>query len=160
MCFKKQKSKKQKSCEKITAVMTVKEKSKKVFAEERKKTVLFFRLCRMCFKKEIFNSNCDDRKKNLILKVYIFKKKGKKVWAFLYNYYKKKNKKTTGEIYLTVAGAGGGVAPGRLVPAELSIALRGRGVRQTGRHREQEVVRERLVRLHGTRKGHSVKRQG
>ncbi len=60
-------------------------------------------------------------------------------------------------MYLTVAGAGGGVAPGRLVPAELSIALRGRGVRETGRHREQEVVRERLVRLHGTRKGRSVK---
>jgi hypothetical protein len=60
-------------------------------------------------------------------------------------------------MYLTVAGAGGGVAPGRLVPAELSIALRGRGVRQTGRHREQEVVRERLVRLRGTRKGRNIK---
>jgi hypothetical protein len=55
-------------------------------------------------------------------------------------------------MYLTVAGAGGGVAPGRLVPAELSIALRGRGVRQAGRHREQEVVRECLVRLRGREK--------
>ncbi len=55
-------------------------------------------------------------------------------------------------MYLTVAGAGGGVAPGRLVSAELSIALRRRGVRQTGRHREQEVVRERLVRLQGREK--------
>ncbi len=59
-----------------------------------------------------------------------------------------------------MAGAGGGIAPGCLVPAELSIALRGRGVRQTGRHREQEVVRKCLVRLQGREKDAILNNEG
>ena len=35
----------------------------------------------------------------------------------------------------------------QLVPAELSVRLCGGGVRQAGRHREQEVVREGFFRL-------------
>ncbi len=113
--------------------------------------------------KKLKNYNSDDR--NLILKKSTFcRRKGKKYFAFQKgmsfllwllhknSWDKQEQKYDWRNMYLTVAGAGGGVAPGRLVPAELSIALRGRGVRQTGRHREQEVIRERLVRLQGREK--------